>query len=61
MTEYVEQLVAEGSYPQVEALIAENWGWSSCGARSSELFTDPDRFLRNIHRLLDGIERSLPS
>ena len=23
--------------------------------------TDPDRFLRNVRRLLDGIERSLPS
>jgi AcrR family transcriptional regulator len=60
MVSYVEQLVAEGSYPQVEALIADK-GTERLWREVQELFTDPDRFLRNILRLLDGIERSLTS
>jgi AcrR family transcriptional regulator len=60
MTEYVEQLVTESSYPQVEALIAEK-GTEQLWREVQDVFTDPDRFLRNIRRLLDGIERSLPA
>ncbi len=60
MTEYVEHLVADGSYPQVEALIAET-STGELWRQVEDVFTDPDRFLRNIHRLLDGIERSLPA
>ena len=60
MIEYVEQLVAEDSYPQIEALIAE-LGMDGLWHVVEELFTDRDRFLRNVHRLLDGIERSLAS
>ena len=60
MTEYVEQLMAEGSYPQLEALIDE-LGTEALWQEVEELFTDRDRFLRNVHRLLDGIERSLSS
>ena len=60
MFSYVEQLVAEGSYPQLEALIDE-LGMDGLWHVVEEQFTDRDRFLRNMHRLLDGIERSLRS
>ena len=60
MIEYIEQLVAEGSYPQIEALMAE-LGMDGLWHLVEEQFTDGDRFLRNVHRLLDGIERSLAS
>jgi len=60
MFSYVEQLVAEGSYPQLEALI-EELGMDGLWREVEAQFVDPDRFLRNVIRLLDGIERSLTS
>jgi AcrR family transcriptional regulator len=57
---YVEQLITEDDYPQIEALVADK-GVERLWRDVQEVFVDPDRFLRNLHRLLDGIERSLPA
>ncbi len=58
MSEYVRQLIADGSFPQLQAAIDEHT-IDGVWKETERLFADPDRFLRNIHRLLDGIERSL--
>ena len=58
MVEYVNGLVATGDYPQLAA-IAEEYGLEE-GWRQIELHErDPDRFARNLARLLDGIALSL--
>src|SRR6188508_1748273 len=55
---YVTRLLADGSYPQLQAAIDE-LGIGQVWSEVERLFNDPDRFLRNVRRLLDGIERSL--
>lgn len=57
--EYVTQLVADGSFPQVEALI-EELGLKMMLRSTQEHLSDPERFERNLSRVLDGIGRSLP-
>ena len=58
MVEYVNGLVATGDYPQLAA-VAEEYGLEE-GWRQIELnLRDPDRFARNLARLLDGIALSL--
>jgi hypothetical protein len=57
-SEYVSQLIADGTFPHLQAAIDEltmDGVWREAQRTSR----DPDRFLRNMHRLLDGIERSL--
>jgi AcrR family transcriptional regulator len=55
---YVTHLLADGSYPQLQAAVDE-LGIGRLWSEVERLFTDPDRFVRNVRRLLDGIERSL--
>jgi AcrR family transcriptional regulator len=58
MMRYVEDLVRTGDYPTLDALIEEHGTeslWNAITAHSH----DPGRFDRNLHRLLDGIERTL--
>ena len=58
MVEYVNGLVATGDYPQLAAMV-EEYGLEE-GWRQIELhMRDPDRFARNLARLLDGIALSL--
>jgi len=58
MVEYVNGLVATGDYPQLAA-VSEEYGLEE-GWRQIELhLRDPDRFARNLARLLDGIALSL--
>ncbi|HEY3722806.1 MAG TPA: TetR/AcrR family transcriptional regulator C-terminal domain-containing protein [Acidimicrobiia bacterium] len=59
MIEYVESLVATGEYPQLAALAAE-YGLDAAWEQIEEHRRDPDRFARNLRRLLDGIEADLP-
>jgi AcrR family transcriptional regulator len=58
LSEYVTHLLADGSYPQVQAAVDE-LGIDGLWSETQRVFIDPDRFVRNIRRLLDGIERSL--
>jgi hypothetical protein len=60
MVAYLEQLIAEGEYPHIEAAI-DDLTMDGVWREVEETSRDPDRFLRNVHRLLDGIERSLPA
>jgi AcrR family transcriptional regulator len=58
LPEYVAQLVADGSFPQVEALIDE-LGLDVLWRTTQAHLTDRERFERSLSRVLDGIERSL--
>jgi hypothetical protein len=58
LSEYVTSLLADGTNPQVQAAVDE-LGIDGLWAETQAVFTDPDRFLRNLRRLLDGIDRSL--
>jgi AcrR family transcriptional regulator len=56
---YVDDLIATGHYPALRALTDE---YTSIGAWRQIIgaIGDEQRFERNLARLLDGIERSLP-
>jgi AcrR family transcriptional regulator len=58
LSEYVEQLIADGSYPCLQAAI-DDLTIDGLWQETERVFNDPDRFLRNLRRLLDGIERGL--
>jgi hypothetical protein len=60
MMAYLEELVAGGGYPTLEALIDEH-GLHGVWAIVDEHGKDDGRFDRNLQRLLDGIEASLGS
>jgi AcrR family transcriptional regulator len=58
MLAYIEDLVGTGGYPQIAALAAERGlagAWHEIAAHQR----DPERFDRNLARLLDGIAASL--
>jgi AcrR family transcriptional regulator len=57
---YVSDLVAGGGYPELERLLASE-GASVVWAQVLAHLHDPDRFQRNLARVLDGIERDLSS
>lgn len=60
MVRYVEGLVATGAYPQLAAIAGEEGlepGWRRIEAH----LRDPERFSRNLARLLDGIALSIPT
>ena len=59
MIDYVNGLVATGDYPQLAAL-ADETGSRRAGTQIEAHLRDPDRFDRNLDRLLDGIEADLP-
>jgi AcrR family transcriptional regulator len=59
LSEYVEQLIADGSYPCLRAAI-DDLTIDGVWQETERVFNDPDRFMRNLCRLLDGIERGLP-
>jgi AcrR family transcriptional regulator len=59
MVAYVSELVARGGYAELERLIEREGAarlWSRIVAHSH----DPDRFDRNLRRILDGIDHDLP-
>lgn len=58
MIAYVEALVASGEYPAMSA-IAEQHGVAGAFEILRRQAADPDRFSRNLNRLLDGFEASL--
>jgi AcrR family transcriptional regulator len=58
--DYVSELVATGDYPQLAEMI-ETTGIAPFWAQIQAHARDETRFERNLTRLLDGIERSLPS
>ncbi len=58
MRAYVNELVASGDYPEISRLVAAEGLdplWSQVTAHAG----DPERFDRNLRRLLDGIEADL--
>lgn len=55
---YIEDLMRTGSYPQLERL-AEEHGVAETLQAADAHSRDPDRFHRNLARLLDGIEAGL--
>jgi AcrR family transcriptional regulator len=57
-SEYVTQLIADGSFPQVQAVIAE-LGLQTLWRTVGDHLVDPERFERNLWRLIDGIEHGL--
>ncbi len=60
MIDYVEGLLISGTYPQLAA-IAREVGLAKGWAQIEAHLRDPDRFDRNLERLLDGFEANLPS
>jgi len=56
---YINRLVQTGEYPQL-ARLADDFGLESVWEQMHLHFRDADRFDRNLARLLDGIEASLP-
>ncbi len=60
MIAYVNGLVETGDYPQLAALTAE-FGPDGAWEQIEQHRRDPDRFARNLRRLLDGIETDLPA
>lgn len=60
MIRYVNGLVETGDYPQLAAL-ADEHGLKEAWRQISEHFRNPERFGRNLRRLLDGIEADLRS
>ena len=57
--DYVMSLVASGDYPQIAA-VADEFGVEAGWALIAAHLRDDKRFSRNLERLLDGIEASLP-
>ena len=60
MVQYVNSLVETGDYPQLALLIEEHGleqGWRQVESH----MRDPDRFRRNLGRLLSGIAATLPT
>ena len=55
---YVTGLVESGDYPQLEAMTAE-YGLEAGWRLIDEHMRDPQRFSRNLARLLDGIEAAI--
>ena len=55
MIAYVNGLVDSGDYPQLAAL-ADEYGLETRWRQIEAHLRDPDRFARNLARLLDGIE-----
>jgi AcrR family transcriptional regulator len=60
MIGYVTGLVETGDYPQIAALGAEH-GLGEAWRQIAEHLANPERFDRNLQRLLDGIEADLGS
>jgi hypothetical protein len=58
MVQYVAGLAATGDYPHIAELIDE-FGVDPLWAVVSAHSHDPDRFERNLGRLLDGIEAAV--
>jgi AcrR family transcriptional regulator len=58
MVDYVAGLLSSGVYPQLSKL-ADEIGLAEGWTRIEEHFRDPDRFDRNLARLLAGIELTL--
>ena len=59
MLTYVTELVSRGGYPELERLV-EAEGVARLWSQILVHLHDPDRFDRNLTRILDGIERDLP-
>ena len=57
MIEYVKRLITTGGYPQLQAIAGEV-GLDAAWATIAGHMRDPNRFDRNLARLLDGIEAS---
>jgi AcrR family transcriptional regulator len=55
---YVERLVESGDYPQLEAMTRE-YGLEEGWRLIEKHMRDPQRFTRNLDRLLDGIEAEM--
>jgi AcrR family transcriptional regulator len=60
MVSYVNGLVETGHYPELAALTAEH-GLAEAWEQIERHQRDPERFARNLRRLLDGIEADLPA
>ena len=56
MLDYVGDLIANGEYPQLSAMV-EDHGLESVWDQMESAMRDPGRFDRNLGRLLDGFER----
>ena len=56
MPAYIEELLGAGAYPAVRA-ITDEVGLASFWTRMHAHSADPERFERNLARLLDGFER----
>ena len=59
MRDYVDSLIATGGYPQLEAM-ADTSSLEQTWAAIAAHLAEPERFDRNLARLLDGIEAGLP-
>ena len=59
MVAYVDGLVETGDYPQLAAMAGE-FGLEQAWTQIEAHLRDPQRFDRNLARLLDGIEATLP-
>jgi len=59
MVAYVNALLKTGDYPHLAAL-ADDLGIETAWGMIEDHQRDPNRFARNLNRLLDGIEASLP-
>jgi AcrR family transcriptional regulator len=57
---YVNSLIGTGDYPQLAALMDE-YGLDEAWEQIEAHRKDPERFDRNLRRLLDGIEADLPA
>lgn len=60
MRDYVEGLIATGEYPALAA-IREEPGLEDAWGQMQRQIADPDRFDRNLQRLLDGFEAGMRS
>jgi AcrR family transcriptional regulator len=60
MVAYVNGLIETGDYPYLSAL-ADEMGLAEAWHAIDTHLRDPDRFTRNLDRLLDGIEARLPA
>ena len=59
MIAYIQGLISTGDYPHLSAL-ADEIGLETAWSQIEANMRDPSRFARNLNRLLDGIEASLP-
>jgi hypothetical protein len=56
VVKYTEQMLATGEFPHIEALLLKGEAPGAAWGRIARFMNDPERFVRGLDALLDGLE-----